>query len=364
MNRTLCVIADGGSPIVQRWLQHHVAMGFNTTLISRVSPSPVPAQVDVVSLNSPKFVPATIAYAMGVPKVRRTVARLRPGIVHAHYGGGYGVLGALSGADRLVLSLWGSDLLVAPRRSRLRAALLRWMIRQTDAVCVNSRYLAASAAAYTSEFVHVTYFGVSPVFFRSRGGERASGEPLRVAMVKSFNENSGIDTLLTAMKKAADDGVPMILRAVGTDPGGSAKDLARRLGIADRVEFLGVLREEEIARVFSLSDVYVQPTKFTEGFGVAVVEAQAVGLPAVVSSVGGLVETIEGESGVMIPPDDPEALARALISYAADQDMLVRARSAAQVNAKRFAWDVVAPAMDSVYDRLLANGARRTHKRP
>ena len=348
----ILLLADAASPIVGKWVSHCLNMHYETHIMSLNTDIQNVNGAVIHPLRASKASSAKRDYLRALPRVWREVRRIRPDILHVHYGGGYGLLGSLVPARRRVLSLWGSDVLVAPRKSAFRSLLLRWMISRSDAVCVNSLHLAEAASLYTSRSVNVTYFGVSPEFFCDHGGERPVGSPLRIVMVKNLDENSGITTLLSAIQAAAKAGIDLHLKAVGRDSNGWARSMAASLGVANSVEFVEFLRESELSRVFSQSDVYVQHTRYTEGFGLAVAEAQAAGLPAVVSSVGGLIEAVDLVGGSVVPPGDPVSLSQALISYAADMSLLVGARESARRHAKKYAWEVVAPAMDEVYRRL------------
>ncbi len=350
--RRILLVGDAANPNVQRWVRHCVSAGYETHLFTCATEAPEIPGVHRVEAPALSWVPGPLTYLLSVPRLRRSVRMIAPDIVHAHYGGGYGVMGALSGSSALVISLWGSDVLVSPAHSRIRSALLRWMLRQAVAVCVNSRHLAQAAAAYTALPIHLTYFGVEPLFYTHHAGERAPREPLRLATVKTFTPNSGIDTLLSAMRRVKDAGIAVSLVAVGPDPGGRAETLAREMDLGDSVRFVGLSPPATVAEVMRSSDVYVQPTSFAEGFGIAVVEAQACWLPAIVSNVGGLVEAVDPTSGTVVPPRDPDALAAAMIRFANDRRGLQDARRPARAFAEGFRWETVAPAMDAVYDTI------------
>ena len=122
---SILIIADGQSPIVHRWLVHAVARGYRVYLMSVTPPSAPIAGVTLV--EAPRALlglPGPARYLVRLPLLWLFIRRARPHIVHSHYGGGYGLMGALTrGRSPFVLSLWGSDLLVSPRRSRMRAAL-------------------------------------------------------------------------------------------------------------------------------------------------------------------------------------------------------------------------------------------------
>ena len=350
--RRILLVGDAANPNVQRWVRHCVSVGYETYLFTCATDAPDIPGVHRVEASAWLWLPGPLTYLLSVPRLRRTVRTIAPDIVHAHYGGGYGVMGALSGSSALVISLWGSDVLVSPAHSRIRSALLRWMLRQAVAVCVNSRHLAQAAAAYTALPIHLTYFGVEPLFYTHHAGERGPREPLRLATVKTFTPNSGIDTLLSAMRRVKDAGIAVSLVAVGPDPGGRAETLAREMDLGDSVRFVGLAPPATVAEVMRSSDIYVQPTSFAEGFGIAVVEAQACWLPAIVSNIGGLVEAVDPTSGTVVPPRDPDAFAAAIIRFANDQQRLDDARRHARTFAEGFRWETVAPAMDAVYDMI------------
>ena len=84
----------------------------------------------------------------------------------------------------------------------------------------------------------------------------------------------------------------------------------RRLGIADRVRWLG--ERQDVRRLLAAADVHCQANIAPEPFGIAYVEALAAGLPVVASRSGGAIEIVDESCGVLVPPGDSEALAAAL----------------------------------------------------
>jgi glycosyltransferase involved in cell wall biosynthesis len=96
------------------------------------------------------------------------------------------------------------------------------------------------------------------------------------------------------------------------------RQLAAASGLAGRVHFLG--QREDIPDLLAALDIFVLPSQ-REGVSLALLEAMAAGLPVIVSRVGGLPEVVtDGETGLLIPPQDPEALAAALARLLAEPD--------------------------------------------
>jgi len=118
------------------------------------------------------------------------------------------------------------------------------------------------------------------------------------------------------------------LKVAGTGP-----ELARlEATYGDRVEFLGRVDDAELARLYATARAVVVPN--VEEFGIVAVEAQAAGRPVLAAAAGGALETvIDGETGVLVPPDDPDALAEAM----RDVDFDRFAPAAARASAERFA---------------------------
>jgi glycosyltransferase involved in cell wall biosynthesis len=136
------------------------------------------------------------------------------------------------------------------------------------------------------------------------------------------------------------------LAVAGDGPGrAGAEALARDLGLAGRVRFLGAQRREAVFELFAAADAALLSSSW-ESFGLVVAEALAVGTPVISTAVGGVVEVLtDGENGLLVPPRDPEALAAAIRRFFADGELRDRLRAAAPGSVARLA-------PDAVYGRL------------
>lgn len=122
---------------------------------------------------------------------------------------------------------------------------------------------------------------------------------------------------------------------------------ARSVGVEDRVHFLGV--RMDIPDLLGAFDIYALPSRW-EGLPMAVLEAMAAGLPVVASGVGGLPTAIrDGQEGLLVPPEDPAALAAALERLLADPELRRRMGSAAK---QRYEADFTLQVMTRRYEAL------------
>jgi glycosyltransferase involved in cell wall biosynthesis len=266
----------------------------------------------------------------------------RPAIIHQHAGGPR-LSRALKWVTsaRLVLHVHGSidEASLQPSRVDARAA-------RADALVACSHSVARHIAPTPSR---VIYAGVAPArtVARDRGTGPVFGAAGRFVAVKGF------DCLLRAFAAVVAATPGARLEICGDGPlRGDLEVLARRLGCGHAVTFLGW--RQDYPALASGWDVFIQPSR-EEGFGVALLEAMAQGLPAVASDVGGIPELVEpGVTGWLVPPGDDAALERALLESLRTPSASRRMGDAARASAARFSAEAMALQTAALYEELLA----------
>ncbi|MDE0004451.1 MAG: glycosyltransferase [Rhodospirillaceae bacterium] len=168
-----------------------------------------------------------------------------------------------------------------------------------------------------------------------------------------FVHKKGFDVLLRAVAIAAQRGVPFKLEIGGDGPESSSlKELADRLGIGGQVKFRGWI--DDVATYFADADVFVLPSR-SEAFGIVLLEAMACGVPIVATRVSGPLEILEEQTALLVPSDDPEALATAITSaFEAPDASHTRARAALTAFKANYAEQVVIERYLAACQRLVA----------
>ncbi|MFZ6028666.1 MAG: glycosyltransferase [Chloroflexota bacterium] len=188
----------------------------------------------------------------------------------------------------------------------------------------------------------------------------------------------GVDDVIRAFGRLVErnnGGPPLRLLVVGgeseqPDPAqtpeiGRLQAIARQAGVFDRVTFTGRRPRDVLGEYYSAADVFVSMPWY-ETFGMTPVEAMGCARPVVGSNVGGIKYTVvDGETGYLVPPRDPDTLASRLEQLLASpvlmerlgQNGLERARS-------RFSWETVARSLDECYEGLFPQGAPETVRLP
>ncbi len=203
------------------------------------------------------------------------------------------------------------------------AKTLRFIATKVVTVCRSTKVRLAQSGLPV-EMVSVLYNGVDVSNFPVREANPL-GRPLRVGVVARLVERKGHRFLLEAMARLRDDGdcPEFSLDVVGDGPAGDdLKRLTARLGLGDRVNFLG--DTGEIPSVLSRMDVFVLPSTY-EAFPVSLLEAMSSGVAVLATEVDGVPELIEdGVTGVLVPPSDVEKLSVALKGLLLDDNMRER----------------------------------------
>lgn len=356
----ICYLAPGTSVHTQRWLRAMAERGHEIHLITH----PVGPHLEA-SVYDPY---ARMGLLTRVPKVRalfaewltrRYVVRLSPDIVHIHFLAPHGsVLRLVRRFDPVVVSVWGNDLIwdsehPEPRsRRRTKARILA----HARAITAASRYLAARTEEVVggSQPVTVVPFGVDCERFRPFGARSVHGVPV-VGYVKHYLPKYGPDVLLRAAALLARSGQPFRLEMYGTHDPAPYRNLARALGLEARTRLEGAVEHEQVPEILNGFDVFAMPSVYqSETFGVAALEASACGVPVVASRVGGVPETVrDQETGFLVPPADPEALAGALARLL--RDPLLRknlGEAARQFVVRTYRWQDCVTRMEEMYFAL------------
>lgn len=173
---------------------------------------------------------------------------------------------------------------------------------------------------------------------------RAERRPLQVVFVGNIVSRKGLDTLIEGLAAADIEAeLTVVGRAVDTEYAASVRRCIDSHDLADRVTMAGELTDTELASTLQSGHVLAVPSRY-EGFGIVYLEGMSFGLPAIAARNGGATDIVtDGETGILVDPDDPEAVATALTRVGSDTDRLARMGVAARQRYERHpGWDETA----------------------
>ena len=348
----------------QRWVASLAARGVDLLLLTQHAPGdwPVPSGVRLHMLPFE----GNKGYFLNAPAARRALRAYDPDLVNCHYASGYGTLASLCGRQPSLLSVWGSDVYDFPYQSTLAGRIVRHNLRHADRIASTSHVMAAQVRRLVPEIgeIDITPFGVECDRFVPMP-QRRDGGAITIGTVKTLADKYGIDTLIDAFAGLLRDGVELPdgvrkrlrLLLVGDGPERAALEArVEALGLRERVTFAGRVPHGQVPAWLNRLDIYVAASRLdSESFGVAIIEASSCGLPVVVSDAGGLPEVVrDGQTGLVVPRNDPAALCAALIRLVSDDALRARMGLAGRELVRRdYEWERCVDHMLACYAALL-----------
>lgn len=200
--------------------------------------------------------------------------------------------------------------------------------------------------------------------FTPSGPVSPRGRGARVLSIGRLVERKGVDTAIAAMAAVPE---AELLVAGGPEPREWQHDpevarlraVAEAHGVSDRVRFLGPVAHDRTPQLYRSVDVVVSAPWY-EPFGTVPLEAMACGVPPVVTAVGGHLDTVvDGETGLVVPPKDPAALASRINELLANPQWRRQLGLAGVRRVRsRYGWDRLARATEAVYRQVLSRQPR------
>ena len=322
-----CYPTYGGSGVVATELGIHLARrGHEVHFITYAWPSRLKDYVENIYFHEvevpeyPLFEYPPYALALAT-KMADIALNERLDLIHVHYAIPHAASAYLAKCMlegqwnlKIVTTLHGTDItLVGADPSFLR--ITRFGIDQSDAVTAVSRYLQqrTEETFHPRKTIQVIYNFIDDRPLQAQPCEAMrrrvapSGEPILIHLSNFRPVKRVLDVVRIA--HLVSRRLPVQLILIGDGPERPrAEALARELGFADRVTFLG--KQEDVYPLLAIGDVFLMPSK-QESFGLAALEAMACGVPCVTSNAGGLPEImVDGKTGFMAPIGNLELMAQ------------------------------------------------------
>jgi glycosyltransferase involved in cell wall biosynthesis len=293
----------------------------------------------------------------------RCLMRERPDVAHLHFPYPFGdVTHALFGRARRTVITYHSDIVRQKSLLRLYAPFLRRSLARADRIIATSPHYVTTSpflAPHVDKCTVVPY-GIDIARF-------AAADPAHIAQIRTrYGESlilfvgqlryyKGVEYLIRAMPQV--EGCALIIGSETTTRLAELEQIARSLGVADRVLFLGE-KGSELPAFYHACDLFVLPSvERSEAFGIVQIEAMAAGKPVVCTELGTGTSYInqDGITGLVVPPRDVAALAAAINRLLVDADLRRRLGQAAQERAQReFSYQIMVERVMQVYQLVLS----------
>lgn len=289
--------------------------------------------------------------------VLRCLSAFRPDVIHVNGAGpNAAYLAALRPLVRapIVFTAHGefrNDAYAVFERSRLLRGALAAMLRHAAAVTAPSRIVLEELADELELVAPATVIPNAVDAEEIRGALPAPhGSGPYVFTAGRLVREKGLDVLLRAYAHAgkALEGHRLVIAGEGPEREALERQAAE-LGLATHVEFLGAVGRSRLGALLCGADAFAFPSR-REAFGIALLEAMAAGTPAVAARVGGIPEFAEHErNALLVDPDDPAALAAALVRLLGDEALSARLAAEGSARAELHSWARLTPRWERLY---------------
>jgi len=354
----LCFIADGRSIHTQRWAEYFAQRGNEVHLITY---DPMGRNIEGVNehvITSRwknlylSFIPRHIA-------IKKLVKKIHPDLIHAHFIAKYGFHLLGLNVHPSVVSAWGDDVLILPKKSRIIQWYTKKVLEYVDLVYAVSHNIGNHICTdfnILSDKVRYLPFGIdTDLFIPFSDNKNRNKVPIEIFSNRGFFPVYDNYTLVRGFALAYQKNSNLHLTLKGEGPDEQIiRDLVSSLGISDVVSFKKKTEYSEVPKDYQNADIFVTTSR-SDGTPVSILEAMAIGLPCIATSVGGIPEWIvDQKSGLLINPGSSENVADSILKLTKDPSFCNQLGIAARKTiVERGQWKILMAQAEKDYQALI-----------
>lgn len=354
----ILLASEAGSIHTRRWAAAFAERGHDVCVAS-FRPAEVPgARVEVL----PTYGAGRAGYFLALPHLRRLWRDFAPDVVHAQYVTSYGFICALARLRPLVVTAWGSDVLLSPAESRVARALVSYALRRADAVTTVAQHMDATVVTLGADArrVQAVPFGIDTGLFRLPDAPPPEDGVPRVICTRNFQPVYAVNDVLDAVAAVRRRGIDLHLDLTGDGPLREALQAqARSLGIEAVTTFHGHVPHPTLVGLLQRAQVFVTPA-LSDGNNVSLNEAMGCGAFPIGTRIPANAQWIEhGDNGLLYPSGDSAALADCLERACRDHALRAAARARnREIVVERADWQRGVDQMLRIFQRVRGTAAQ------
>lgn len=317
-------VADACSRHTQRWVNYFVEHG-NEVHVASFRFGKIPgACIHVL----PTYGLGKIGYFLSIFKLRKFIKEIKPNVVNAHYVTSYGFIAALASTKPLVLTAWGTDVLITPTKSFILRQMTRYALGKADAVTTVASHMVGSIESLGAlkSKIYTIPFGVDINVFRPNNSKY---EQRNIKLICTRNHEPIYDvvTLIKAVGilKESQKNVSLVLVGSGSLTSDLVKQ-SKHLGISSNILFAGHKDHAEMSKLLADSVIFVTPA-LSDGNNVSLNEGMACGAFPIATDIQANSQWIEhGINGYLYQPGNAVELAKLIDKALVNVDLRKQAQ--------------------------------------
>lgn len=307
----LLFLADASSHHTKRWISYFTERNHNCYLLSLEKGIEIDAEQYHIR---PRVKIKGFKYLSSYFEVKKIVDDIEPDLINAHFVPNYGLLGALLNFKPLVVSAWGSDILISPQKSFLHELRARFVLNKADLVLSDSLFLTQKIGELGISQEKILTFPLG-IEIEKYSQEKKRGKIITILSTRRFEPIYDVKTFIQAIPLVSEKSkreIKFIIVGAGSQSQ-QLRKLVYDLKLQDRVEFKENLSDEELIRTYRNSDIYVS-TSLSDSTSVSLLEAMASGLIPIITDIPGNREWVQDrKNGFLFSASNPKALAQEIL---------------------------------------------------
>lgn len=327
----VCFLAGADSIHSKIWIEYLANKGYEIHWIS-LTPNIFGDIKNVKLYILKKFSGKMLDILLNVYSIRRLIKKINPDILHVHYAGVNGVLGALSGFHPFMLTAWGSDILIAGKS--IKRCLIKFALKRADLITCNGELLKDEMIrmGIIPQKIRFVYWGIDikkfvpkPKDTELRAALGIFESPMIISL-RNLEPLYSIETLIQAVPLVLKDfsGAKFLIAGKGSKEA-DLKKLAESLGISNNIIFAGWIPQDELPKYLTSADISVSTSLSDGGLSQGTGQAMACELPIITTELEANKEWVrDGENGFLFPIKDSKSLAEKIIILLKDEKLRIK----------------------------------------
>lgn len=330
----ICFLAGANSIHGLRWAKYFHDKGHEVSWISFAPPIPE-AEDFTKKIHFYEIKPSPLSDINGrfaichlpsaVWQIKKILKAEKPDVTHIHSAGTYGLIGSLTSFKPIVLTPWGSDILLT---SPLKKPLIKYVVRNADLISCDGDNTTKTLIklGVKPEKIYTIRFGTDVEKFHPNPQPKTKDSKLKIISLRSMEPVYDIETLIKAAEIVSKENKNIEFIIVG---GGTQKEylekIAKDSGLVDSrvVRFTGRIQNQLLPDMLQESDIYISTALSDSGLSASTAEAMASGMPVIVTDSGDNREWVEeNKGGFVIPLSSPEILAEKIIFFLKNKEKI------------------------------------------
>jgi L-malate glycosyltransferase len=349
----ICLLADGESIHTKRWCQHFFEMGHEIHLISFKPVVINNIHVHVIDGLKINVSGGNWKVILKYRQVKQIIKNINPDVLHALYATSYGIVGALCGFKKFIVTPLGTDVLISPSQSVIYRLILKYVFKKAKVITSMAPHMKVAMLnlGANNQKIKDIVLGINTTIFNKKN-RKLSDTNFVVCSTRNFEPVYNIPHFLKAVALAKKDIPNLKVNIIGD---GSLKqnliELSIELKINDCVNFLGKVTQNQVVEVLNQSHVFVT-VSLSDGNSLSLIEAMACGTYPIATDILANKQWVEdGVNGSFVKIDDVEGLANCLVNTYRNYDKLIDKAiiESDKIIIEKGTWDVNMLKMEQIY---------------